>query len=178
MSSNPAIHAIARKPHPSPHFYFEEFPGSMFYFLMQPVGIILEPYIIPHIPRCLGGGWIWVFIFTLITATPFRKQWVHDFRLIDEAYSRMSECDLFSITFLRELLDFWIAEFQVCWWVCLLIQYMCHYKVWIRALMVCGGAFEHMVDLCANLRRVSKHYVISRMLCSYRTEYVFRTDFF
>ncbi|KAG0140628.1 hypothetical protein CROQUDRAFT_674542 [Cronartium quercuum f. sp. fusiforme G11] len=86
-----AIHVAARKPHPHPHIYFTEFPAAFLYFLAQPIGIILEPYIIPLIPRFMGGGRLWVLVFTLITATPFRIQYSEKLRNIDDAYRPVIE---------------------------------------------------------------------------------------
>ncbi|EGG05402.1 uncharacterized protein MELLADRAFT_116847 [Melampsora larici-populina 98AG31] len=90
-------HAIARKAHPFPHVYFKEFPAAFVYFLVQPIGIVLEPYIIPHIPRKLGGGWLWVLIFTLLTATPFSKQYAYNFRLVDDGYKPLDEWNVATV---------------------------------------------------------------------------------
>lgn len=81
-----AIHSVARPPHPSAHIYTQEFPSALAYFLLQPIGIILEPFIIPYIPRWIGGGKLWVLCFSLLTATPYRRQYVDKVRLIDQAY--------------------------------------------------------------------------------------------
>ncbi|KAH9816195.1 membrane bound O-acyl transferase family-domain-containing protein [Melampsora americana] len=91
------IHGVAHKPHPSPHVYFKEFPSTFLYFLVQPIGIILEPFIIPHIPRRMGGGWTWVLLFTLLTATPFRKQYAENFRLIDDGFKPLGVWNLKTI---------------------------------------------------------------------------------
>lgn len=91
-------HALARKPHPFPHVYFKEFPAAFLYFLVQPIGIILEPYIIPHIPRKLGGGWLWVLVFTLLTATPFSKQYAYKFRLVDNGYKPVTEWNIMTVS--------------------------------------------------------------------------------
>lgn len=90
------VHHFAPKPHPSPHVYFQEFPSSFAYFFIQPFGILLEPYIIPLIPRKVGGGWLWVLIFTLLTATPFRNQWVRDFRLIDHSFKPLEDWNMWT----------------------------------------------------------------------------------
>ncbi|KAH9823312.1 hypothetical protein DFH28DRAFT_946785 [Melampsora americana] len=86
-----AIHCVSRQPHPNPHIYFNEFPGTFFYFFIQPIGLIIEPFIIPRIPRYLGGGWLWVLIFTAITCSPYRKQFIDSSRFIDENYKPLSE---------------------------------------------------------------------------------------
>ncbi|PLW11417.1 hypothetical protein PCASD_20203 [Puccinia coronata f. sp. avenae] len=81
-----AISWVAPSTHPSPYHFFHAFPASLFYFMMQPVGIVIEPYVIPHIPRWLGGGSLWVLLFTLLTAQPFRDQYAFQSRVIDDTY--------------------------------------------------------------------------------------------
>ncbi|KAH9807615.1 hypothetical protein DFH28DRAFT_914290 [Melampsora americana] len=100
------IHGIAHKPHPFPHIYFHEFPSSFLFFLVQPIGIILEPMIIPHIPRQLGGGWIWVLIFILLTATPFRKQYAENLRLIDDGFKPLKVWNLSTVFIPTQLYNF------------------------------------------------------------------------
>ncbi|KAH9822531.1 hypothetical protein DFH28DRAFT_948956 [Melampsora americana] len=85
------IHSVARKPHPFPHIYFAEFPSTIFYFVSQAFGIILEPYIIPYIPWYIGGGHFWVYLFTLTTATPYRRQYAMKFRIFDDAFKPKQE---------------------------------------------------------------------------------------
>ncbi|MBW0486993.1 hypothetical protein O181_026708 [Austropuccinia psidii MF-1] len=82
-----AIHFIARKPHPNPHILFHEFPGSFIYFFVQPIGILIEPYVIPFIP---GGGLVWTYLFTLLSATPFRTQYLLGYRFLDASYPEVS----------------------------------------------------------------------------------------
>ncbi|KAA1103155.1 hypothetical protein PGT21_008429 [Puccinia graminis f. sp. tritici] len=81
-----AISWVARPTHPSPYQFFGVFPGSLFYFLMQPIGILIEPYVIPMIPEWLGGGSLWVILFTLLTAQQFRNQYAFQHRVIDHTY--------------------------------------------------------------------------------------------
>jgi len=81
-----AISWVAQPTHPAPYDFFHSFPGSLFYFMMQPIGILIEPYVIPHIPRWLGGGSLWVLFFTLLTSQPFRNQYVFQSRVIDDTY--------------------------------------------------------------------------------------------
>ncbi|KAG0148988.1 hypothetical protein CROQUDRAFT_40486 [Cronartium quercuum f. sp. fusiforme G11] len=90
-----AIHFIARAPHPDPHFLFDtkRFPGSLFYFLMQPIGILLEPMVLKYVPM----PWMWVYAFTLLCATPFRYQYFGQNRLLDKAYPPISEWNLISV---------------------------------------------------------------------------------
>lgn len=90
------VHQFAPKSHPSPHIYFQEFPSSFAYFFIQPVGILFEPYIIPLIPRQIGGGWLWVLVFTLMTATPFRNQWISDFRLLDNGFKPLKDWNMWT----------------------------------------------------------------------------------
>ncbi|EGF98351.1 uncharacterized protein MELLADRAFT_113624 [Melampsora larici-populina 98AG31] len=91
-----AIHSVARPPHPSSHIYTQEFPSSLIYFLLQPIGIIMERYVIPWIPKFLGGGKLWVLMFSLITATPYRRQYVDRFRLIDKVYAHPDQWNFWS----------------------------------------------------------------------------------
>ncbi|KAG0146255.1 hypothetical protein CROQUDRAFT_44662 [Cronartium quercuum f. sp. fusiforme G11] len=67
--------AHSDKPH---HYLFTEFPGTAFYFMVQPLAIIIEPYIIPHIPKALGGGKLWVWAFQILVAYPFRIRYMKD----------------------------------------------------------------------------------------------------
>ncbi|EGG10886.1 uncharacterized protein MELLADRAFT_70868 [Melampsora larici-populina 98AG31] len=90
-------HIMARKPHPFTHVYFKEFPAAFAYFLVQPIGILLEPYIIPHIPGKVGGGWLWVLVFTLLTATPFSKQYAYNFRFVDHGYKPVNEWNVWTV---------------------------------------------------------------------------------
>ncbi|KAI9626079.1 hypothetical protein KEM48_010588 [Puccinia striiformis f. sp. tritici PST-130] len=53
-----AIHCIADSP-PEPTHLFHDFPGSAIYFLLQPIGIVLEPFLVPYVP---GGGVVWATI--------------------------------------------------------------------------------------------------------------------
>ncbi|EFP80998.1 hypothetical protein PGT21_006675 [Puccinia graminis f. sp. tritici] len=82
-----AIHFIARQPHPSPHILFHDFPGSAIYFLLQPIGVIVEPFLLPYIP---GGGVVWCYLFTLITTVPFRRQYFMPARLLDLSYPALN----------------------------------------------------------------------------------------
>ncbi|MBW0528710.1 hypothetical protein O181_068425 [Austropuccinia psidii MF-1] len=81
-----AIRFVARPTHPSPHVHFISYPGSLVFFLIQPIGILLEPYIIPLIPHSLGGAWTWTIIFILWTCIPFRDQYMLNYRVIDYLY--------------------------------------------------------------------------------------------
>ncbi|KAG0143945.1 hypothetical protein CROQUDRAFT_65603 [Cronartium quercuum f. sp. fusiforme G11] len=64
--------AYALAPQDAPLWAFRSFPGAFFFFMIQPIGILLEPKIIPWIPKRLGGGTLWVLIFSLLTAYPYR----------------------------------------------------------------------------------------------------------
>ncbi|EGG12286.1 uncharacterized protein MELLADRAFT_51484 [Melampsora larici-populina 98AG31] len=85
-----AIHCVARQPHPNPHNFFKD-GGTFLYFFIQPIGLIMEPFIIPRIPRYLGGGWLWVLIFTVATCSPYRKEFIDSSRMIDDSYKPLSE---------------------------------------------------------------------------------------
>lgn len=89
-----AIHFVARSPHPNPHYFFNlsGFPGSLLYFILQPLGMILESMILKYIPVPT----IWVYLFTLISATPFRNQYFGHNRLLDGAYPPLAEWNLVS----------------------------------------------------------------------------------
>ncbi|CAH7681446.1 hypothetical protein BY996DRAFT_4591026 [Phakopsora pachyrhizi] len=65
---------------PNPYIPFRTFPGSGFFFMVQPIGIFIEPYIIPWIPQWAGGGKLWVWSFLAIVATPFRQQYIGPYR--------------------------------------------------------------------------------------------------
>lgn len=82
-----AIYCIARKPHTRPYVPFQEFPSSLLYFMLQPIGILVEPCLIPLIP---GGGTVWCYLFTLLSALPFRRQYFDGHRLLDLSYPPVS----------------------------------------------------------------------------------------
>ncbi|KAG0152334.1 hypothetical protein CROQUDRAFT_649716 [Cronartium quercuum f. sp. fusiforme G11] len=69
------ILAITQPPHHTPHT-ITSFPGSAFYFMLQPVAILIEPFIIPRIPKSLGGGRLWVWTFSILSSYSFRKQYL------------------------------------------------------------------------------------------------------
>ncbi|EGG09747.1 uncharacterized protein MELLADRAFT_103817 [Melampsora larici-populina 98AG31] len=52
------------------------FPESIVYFMLQPLAILVEPFVIPLIPKRLGGGRLWVWTFGLLAAFPFRDQYL------------------------------------------------------------------------------------------------------
>ncbi|EGG09610.1 uncharacterized protein MELLADRAFT_104079 [Melampsora larici-populina 98AG31] len=52
------------------------FPGSIIFFMLQPLAILVEPFVIPLIPKILGGGRLWVWTFGLLAAFPFRNQYL------------------------------------------------------------------------------------------------------
>lgn len=91
------VHHFVSKSHPSPQIYFQEFPSSFAFFFVQPFGILLEPYIIPLIPRKMGGGWLWVLAFILMTATPFRNQYLQDYRLVDDGYKPLKQWNIWTV---------------------------------------------------------------------------------
>ncbi|KAH9816161.1 hypothetical protein DFH28DRAFT_927513 [Melampsora americana] len=64
---------LAQPPHFNPHT-ITSFPGSAIFFMLQPLGVIIEPFVIPYIPKQIGGGKLWTFLFILVTAYSFREQ--------------------------------------------------------------------------------------------------------
>jgi len=82
-----ALHYIARAPHPSAHILYHEFPGSGLYFMLQPIGILMEPFLAPYVP---GGGIVLTYVFTLVTTSPFRRQYFRPGRLLDDSYPPFS----------------------------------------------------------------------------------------
>lgn len=52
------------------------YPASIVYFMLQPFAILVEPFVIPLIPKKLGGGVLWVWFFGLLTAPPFQGQFL------------------------------------------------------------------------------------------------------
>ncbi|KAG0145889.1 hypothetical protein CROQUDRAFT_658148 [Cronartium quercuum f. sp. fusiforme G11] len=58
---------------------FKHFPGSFFFFIIQPFALILEPYIIPFIPKIIGGLWFWIFL--VMVGPKFRDQYLYDTQL-------------------------------------------------------------------------------------------------
>jgi len=72
------------------------FPGTFFFFMIQPLGILLEPLIIPLIPKKLGGGTLWVWAFSLLVITPYRKTLMGEFGAIDGALPPFSKWPLYA----------------------------------------------------------------------------------
>lgn len=66
---------------------FNRFPGSGFYFMAQPIGILIEPYLIPRMPYVLGGGKLWTWTFTILTGYPFRLQYMNNSQLFADVPS-------------------------------------------------------------------------------------------
>ncbi|KAG0142635.1 hypothetical protein CROQUDRAFT_66999 [Cronartium quercuum f. sp. fusiforme G11] len=60
---------------------FNSFPGSLVYFMLQPFGMLIEPYVIPLIPKRLGGGQLWVWTFSIISGYSYRVQFLNETRL-------------------------------------------------------------------------------------------------
>ncbi|KAH9816151.1 hypothetical protein DFH28DRAFT_966199 [Melampsora americana] len=74
------ILVMAQPPHSNPHT-ITSFPGSAIFFMLQPLGVLIEPAIIPHIPTRIGGGKLWTFLFLLATTYPFRELYLGENRL-------------------------------------------------------------------------------------------------
>ncbi|KAG0149403.1 hypothetical protein CROQUDRAFT_39943 [Cronartium quercuum f. sp. fusiforme G11] len=73
--------AVSPPSHLRTSSFYTAFPGSFFFFIVQPLAILIEPYVIPLIPKRLGGGRLWTFLFLIITAYPFRVQYVSESRI-------------------------------------------------------------------------------------------------
>lgn len=63
------------------------------YFMVQPIAMLIEPMIIPMIPKRLGGGRLWLWTFSTLAAIPFRNQYMGKGRL-DAHYRPMSQWSL------------------------------------------------------------------------------------
>ncbi|KAH9816156.1 hypothetical protein DFH28DRAFT_217225 [Melampsora americana] len=74
------ILVMAQPPHSNPHT-ITSFPGSAIFFMLQPLGVLIEPAIIPYIPKRIGGGKLWTILFLLITTYPFRELYFGEGRL-------------------------------------------------------------------------------------------------
>ncbi|KAH9452557.1 hypothetical protein MJO28_008532 [Puccinia striiformis f. sp. tritici] len=72
------------------------FPGTMFFFVIQPIGILVEPYIIPLIPKIIGGGSVWVWAFSTVMITPYRKALMGPYGAIDQALPPISQWPIYS----------------------------------------------------------------------------------
>ncbi|KAI9605821.1 hypothetical protein H4Q26_004190 [Puccinia striiformis f. sp. tritici PST-130] len=53
------MYAFQQEPHPYPRKLFKTLPASFLFFFVQSFGVILEPLIIPYIPKQIGGPKIW-----------------------------------------------------------------------------------------------------------------------
>ncbi|KAI7966344.1 hypothetical protein MJO29_002092 [Puccinia striiformis f. sp. tritici] len=62
------LYVLQRDPHPYPRKLFKTLTGSFLFFFVQSIGLILEPSIIPHIPKRLGGAKLWTAFFLLLTS--------------------------------------------------------------------------------------------------------------
>lgn len=72
------------------------FPGAMFYFMIQPVGILLEQFFKPLIPSFIGGGAVWVWLFSLIVIIPYRNVLLSDIGILDESCPPLSQWPLYA----------------------------------------------------------------------------------
>lgn len=57
------------------------YPASIVYFMLQPFAILVEPFVIPLIPKRIGGGMLWVWSFGLLTAPPFQDQYLSKIKM-------------------------------------------------------------------------------------------------
>ncbi|KAG0144412.1 hypothetical protein CROQUDRAFT_724044 [Cronartium quercuum f. sp. fusiforme G11] len=79
FASSAVIHeylAYTLAPHDVSLHPLKSFPGSAFYFMLQPLAILIEPVIIPWIPKRLGGGTLWLWAFMGFSAYPYRVQYL------------------------------------------------------------------------------------------------------
>lgn len=97
---------VAQSAHPAPHRFLSSFSGTLFYFLIQPVGIVIEPYVIRYIPSWLGGGSIWVLAFTLITARGFKNEYILRRRVIDDTYPPFKDWPLWAVLWPAGIMNF------------------------------------------------------------------------
>jgi hypothetical protein len=67
------MYAFQREPHPYPRELFKTLPASFLFFFVQSFGVILEPFIIPYIPKRLGGAKLWTTSFLFLTAPLFTR---------------------------------------------------------------------------------------------------------
>lgn len=87
------IWVVAQEPHSHPHQIFKSIPGSGIFFILQTFGILIEPFLIPLIPKSLGGGKLWVWSFLTLTAKVFREQYFSPDRL-DSLFLPLSDWSL------------------------------------------------------------------------------------
>ncbi|EGG07704.1 uncharacterized protein MELLADRAFT_105730 [Melampsora larici-populina 98AG31] len=74
------VFALAQPPHSNPHT-ITSLPGSGIFFMLQPLGVLIEPAIIPYIPKRIGGGKLWTILFLVATSHSFREQYLGEGRL-------------------------------------------------------------------------------------------------
>ncbi|POW19185.1 hypothetical protein PSHT_04995 [Puccinia striiformis] len=67
------MYAFQQEPHPYPRQPFKTLPGSFLFFFLQSFGVIFEPFIIPYIPKKLGGAKLWTISFLFLTAPLFTR---------------------------------------------------------------------------------------------------------
>ncbi|KAH9818761.1 hypothetical protein DFH28DRAFT_91002 [Melampsora americana] len=60
------------------------YPASIVYFMLQPFAILVEPLVIPLIPKRIGGGMLWVWAFGLLTAPPFQDQFLSKTKMLSD----------------------------------------------------------------------------------------------
>jgi hypothetical protein len=80
----PALYAYQREPHPYPRQLFKTFPASFLFFFVQSFGVILEPCIIPYMPKRLGGAKLWTISFLFLTAPLFTRDACRPAGLFDQ----------------------------------------------------------------------------------------------
>nr|AIC33787.1 membrane bound O-acyl transferase [Puccinia cf. psidii AE-2014] len=65
-----------RPPHSTFRTILGVFPGSLVFFILQPIGLLIESLLIPRIPKKLDGGRAWTGLFLLVTVTFYRRHYV------------------------------------------------------------------------------------------------------
>lgn len=83
---------MAQPPSSNPHTIWS-FPGAGVFFMIQPLAIILEPFIISRIPKCLGGSRLWLWTFTTLAAIPFCSEYLSEGRMVS-GYRPLSQWSL------------------------------------------------------------------------------------
>lgn len=85
----PGVYTMGHLSHSDPYIPFKTFPGTFLFFFLQPLGIILEPYIIPYIPTRFGSK-LWTYSFLLLTCPLFANvlhrhgSWLSSFKPISD----------------------------------------------------------------------------------------------
>ncbi|EGG07705.1 uncharacterized protein MELLADRAFT_105729 [Melampsora larici-populina 98AG31] len=96
---------MAQPPHSNPHT-ITSLPGSTIFFMLQPLGILIEPSIIPHIPKRIGGGKLWTILFLIATCYSFREQYLGEGRVVATLRPLPKWSLLYALSPLKEYVGF------------------------------------------------------------------------